>query len=173
MHLIWPIGTETWFWTYRLNGWTALKLYEPWHEISNYVVCATSKGSDQLVHTRRLIRAFACCLNVLWLLSYWPNIIWFSKPKRRLYRLLGVYTCHNATLSEITCRGTYTFDSTVDKKSADDNKSMENYPVCKVAIQINTINWAYLFETQQQEYFFYHREGKMEVLILVHGHPEK
>ena len=32
---------------------------EPWHEISNNVVCATSKGSDQHAHTRRLIRAFA------------------------------------------------------------------------------------------------------------------
>ena len=29
------------------------------HEISNNVVCATSKGSDQPAHTRSLIRAFA------------------------------------------------------------------------------------------------------------------
>ena len=35
---------------------------EPWHEISNNVVCATSKGLDQ---TRRLIRAFAYRLNIL------------------------------------------------------------------------------------------------------------
>ena len=35
----------------------------------------TSKGSDQPAHTRRLIRAFASRLNILWLLSYWPNII--------------------------------------------------------------------------------------------------
>ena len=39
--------------------------YEPWHEISNNVVCATSKGSDQPVHTRRLIRGFASRLNIL------------------------------------------------------------------------------------------------------------
>ena len=32
---------------------------EPRHEISNNVVCATSKGSDQPAHTRRLIRAIA------------------------------------------------------------------------------------------------------------------
>ena len=32
---------------------------EPWHEISNNAVCATSKGSDQAAHTRSLIRAFA------------------------------------------------------------------------------------------------------------------
>ena len=38
---------------------------EPRHEISNNVVCATSKGSDQPAHTRSLIRAFAWCLNIL------------------------------------------------------------------------------------------------------------
>ena len=37
----------------------------PRHEISNNVVCTTSKGSDQPVHTRRLIRAFASRLNIL------------------------------------------------------------------------------------------------------------
>ena len=36
--------------------------YEPWHEISNSVVCATSKGSDQPAHMCSLIRAFACRL---------------------------------------------------------------------------------------------------------------
>ena len=34
-------------------------IYEPWHGISNNVVCATSKASDQPAHTRSLIRAFA------------------------------------------------------------------------------------------------------------------
>ena len=34
-----------------------LLLNEQWHEISNIFVCATSKGSDQPAHTRRLIRA--------------------------------------------------------------------------------------------------------------------
>ena len=33
--------------------------HEPVHEISNNVVCATSKASDQPAHTRSLIRAFA------------------------------------------------------------------------------------------------------------------
>ena len=33
--------------------------YEPRHEISNNVVCATRKASDQPAHTRSLIRAFA------------------------------------------------------------------------------------------------------------------
>ena len=51
-------------------------IYEAVHEISNNVVCATSKGSDQPAHTLSLIRAFASCLNILWVLSYWLNIIW-------------------------------------------------------------------------------------------------
>ena len=40
----------------------AASIYEPRHEISNNVVCATSKGSDQTAHKRSLIRAFASCL---------------------------------------------------------------------------------------------------------------
>ena len=40
-------------------------IYEPVHEISNNVVCATSKGSDQPAHTRSLIRVFAHRLNIL------------------------------------------------------------------------------------------------------------
>ena len=51
------------------------KNYSPWNarffkielllEISNNVVCATCKGSDQPVHMRSLIRAVASCLNIL------------------------------------------------------------------------------------------------------------
>ena len=40
-------------------------LFEPMHEISNNVVCATSKASDQPAHTRSLIRAFASRLSIL------------------------------------------------------------------------------------------------------------
>ena len=39
--------------------------HEPVHEISNNVVCATSKASDQPAHMRSLIRAFARCLIIL------------------------------------------------------------------------------------------------------------
>ena len=39
--------------------------YEPVHEISNKVVCATSKASDQPAHMRSLIRAFASRLSIL------------------------------------------------------------------------------------------------------------
>ena len=38
--------------------------YKPRHEISNIVVCATSKGSDQPAHMRSLIRVFASRLNI-------------------------------------------------------------------------------------------------------------
>ena len=40
-------------------------IFEPRHEISNNVVCATSKASDQPAPRRSLIRAFACRLNIL------------------------------------------------------------------------------------------------------------
>ena len=56
------------------------KHYFPWHlsqcMISNNVVSAVSKASDQPAHTRSLIRAFASRLSILWLLSYWLNTIW-------------------------------------------------------------------------------------------------
>ena len=76
---------------------------EPWHEITNNVVSATCKGSDQPAHTRRLIRVFACRLIIIWVLSYWSNLISFSKLNRRLHRFVWVYTCQNGTLLEITC----------------------------------------------------------------------
>ena len=50
-------------------------------------------------HTRSLIRAFASHLNILWILSYWLNIIW----RWRLYMLIWVYIYQNATLLEIRC----------------------------------------------------------------------
>ena len=49
---------------------------EPRHEISNNVVYATNKASDQPAHVRSLIRAFASCLNSLWVLSYWSDSTW-------------------------------------------------------------------------------------------------
>ena len=38
---------------------------EPVHDISNNVVCATTKASDQPAHTRSLIRAFASRSSIL------------------------------------------------------------------------------------------------------------
>ena len=50
-------------------------LFEPVREISNNVVCATSKASVQPAHTRSLIRAYVSPLSIVWLLSYWLNTI--------------------------------------------------------------------------------------------------
>ena len=50
------------------NEWTKVFpkfKFEPPHEISNIVVCATSKASDQPALTRNLIRAFASRWNIL------------------------------------------------------------------------------------------------------------
>ena len=41
------------------------KKFEPVHEISNNVICATSKASDQPPHMRSLIRAFASRFSIL------------------------------------------------------------------------------------------------------------
>ena len=43
----------------------ATSLFGPVHEISNNLVCATSKASDQPAHMRSLIRAFASRLSIL------------------------------------------------------------------------------------------------------------
>ena len=45
-------------------------IIEPRHEMSNKVVCATSKASDQPAQMHSLIRAFASRLDFLGLLSY-------------------------------------------------------------------------------------------------------
>ena len=68
----------TWIYIRTIEQYIYNKTYDPVREISNNVVCATSKASDQPAHTRSLIRAFASSLSILWLLSYWLNTIWRS-----------------------------------------------------------------------------------------------
>ena len=41
-------------------------IIEPWHEISNNVVCGTSKASDQPTHMHNLIRAFDMRFPTMW-----------------------------------------------------------------------------------------------------------
>ena len=49
-----------------LQGLTVhVHVYEPQHEISNNVICVTSKCSDQPAHTLSLIKAFAGHLTIL------------------------------------------------------------------------------------------------------------
>ena len=61
--------------------------YEPVHEISNNVVCGTSKVSDQPALIVKLLTEHHLR----------------SKLKMRLQRLVRGYTCQNATLLEISC----------------------------------------------------------------------
>ena len=51
--------------TLRCFGVVNAILNEPRHEISNNVVCATRKASDQPTHTLSLMRAFASRLDIL------------------------------------------------------------------------------------------------------------
>ena len=49
----------------KRSGRHVFLIFESVHEISNNVVCATSKASDQPAHTRSLIRAFASRFSIL------------------------------------------------------------------------------------------------------------
>ena len=62
INIIYEMHTKV-FWATRV----AFVSREPQHEISNNVICATSrfKASDQPAHTCSLIRAFASRLNIL------------------------------------------------------------------------------------------------------------
>ena len=64
-----------WFETVSENKYKRFTKISPRHEISNNVVWVTSTAWDQPAHTRSLIRACASRLTILWMLSYWPNII--------------------------------------------------------------------------------------------------
>ena len=77
--------------------------FELQHDISNNVVCATSKGSDQQV---LICTVWSEPLPVAWIFYDSKAIDWtsfgVSKLKRRLHRLIRDYNCQNATLLEIT-----------------------------------------------------------------------
>ena len=82
-------------------------IIEPWHGISNNVVRATSKASDQHAHTCSLIRAFTSRLNIPWLLSHLPNILlefFVSKggctgsSESTLVKMPHCCTCHGSII---------------------------------------------------------------------------
>ena len=106
-----------------LLTWNGQHKFEPVHEISNNVVCATSKASDQPVQTRSLIRAIASrwmfndCWATDWTLSE------ASKLKRKLHWLVWVYTCPNTTLLEITCHGSIIIISFWEINTGEANKT--------------------------------------------------
>ena len=61
----------------------------PQYEISNNVVCASTKGLDQHVHMRSLIRVFASRLKTIDRLAFEV-----SKPKRRPHKMCGSRGVH-------------------------------------------------------------------------------
>ena len=58
-----------------------MKIIEPRHEISNNVVCATSRGSRQHAHTHSLVRAFSSGLNFIRVLATDRTIFRVSELK--------------------------------------------------------------------------------------------
>ena len=60
------------------------------HEISNNVVCATSKASDQPEQRRSLVRAFASRLNIL--LEYSMSVKLLTEHHLEFLSLKGGYT---------------------------------------------------------------------------------
>ena len=82
-------------------------VFEPVHEISNNVVCATSKPQISLhiraVWSEPLLVAwvFIDC----WATDWTPFGV--SNLKRRLQRIVRVNTCQNVKLLEISCRSSF------------------------------------------------------------------
>ena len=70
-----------------------LNPFEPRHEISNNVVCATSKASDQPALTRSLIKAFACRLNIYGRITIWSSLTYKKVVQARLS--LHMSKCHS------------------------------------------------------------------------------
>ena len=70
------------------------------YEISNNVVCASSKGLDQPAHMCSLIRAFASRLKPIDRLAFEVSLL-----KRRPHRLVWAYSCQNATMSMCGSKG--------------------------------------------------------------------
>ena len=70
------------------------------HEISNNVVCASNKASDQPAHRGSLIRAFAR-------LEYFMIVKLLTERRLEFLnlKLVRVYACQNVKLVEISCRG--------------------------------------------------------------------
>ena len=90
---------------------------------------------NQPVHMYSLIRAFASCLSILWLLSYWPNIILSYKTEReaaQAQRSLNLHlskTCQNATFLEIKCRGSIMAYLSVYLRLKEQNLHFKTYVV--------------------------------------------
>ena len=72
------------------------ELIEPRHDISNNVVCATSKGSDQPAHTRGLIGAFASRLNIILSLRHLEFLVRKGSSESTLVKMPHCWKSHVA-----------------------------------------------------------------------------
>ena len=81
--------------------------FQPQHEIFYNVVFATSKRQAKPQISLRICAEWAEPLLVAWIFYEYLATDWtslrVSRLKRRLHRLVWVYTCQNATLLKITC----------------------------------------------------------------------
>ena len=119
------------------------------------MVCATSKASDQPAHRRRLIRAaFASRLHIQWVLISFGA----SKLKRRLHRLVWVYTFLNVTLLKITCHGSYIFSFPFTGKFKLDACAVrwmqERYVLDLFCIIYCCCYFAFAYVADQRQHFF-------------------
>ena len=81
------------------------------------MVCAISEASDQPAHTRRLIKAFACRLNIIKLLT--KQHLGFLSLTETAQARLSLFIYQNATLLEITCHA-YTPLKNLYRQNADE-----------------------------------------------------
>ena len=84
---------------------TSTKRIDLRHEMSNNVVCATSKASDQPVHMHSLIRAFASRLNNLSVKPLDEHHLEFLSLTGGCTGLSESALCQIATLSQLRCSG--------------------------------------------------------------------
>ena len=74
----------------------------PQNEISTTWYVRPANGSDQPAHMRSLIRAFASCLTIIWLLRYWPIRILSMCYQQRLRPACAYFGLIRAFASRLT-----------------------------------------------------------------------
>ena len=96
--------------------WSAL-IFEPQHDKTNKMACASSEDSDQPGHSPSLIRVFAVRMKKTWALNYplsaqrrlWSD--WMDKPKTlqtgRMPRLIWVFAARSHFVGFVMLRLSY------------------------------------------------------------------
>ena len=126
---------------------TRVRIFEPRCEVSNNVVCATSKDSDQPAH----MRVWSEILQVAWIFyDSWATdrtSFGVSKLKRRLNKLIWVDTCQNATLMEIRVSIWFVFKFQVEDGMINDIHSSTasvSWQSCESIILVRTVCWEHV-----------------------------